>query len=278
MIFLLARQLLITPRSNSPFWEPIMSLFNSVPTRPSTMSRGMDRAIGLPGTPPAHGQVNNLQSLARAVAGGLGGTVTPGLAPVSMPADTYVYLLQDTIMRLREAEATIAEQKDRIEHLETLSMTDELTGLLNRRGLVEAFRRELSSTRRSGLGGVLVIVDLDGFKAINDMHGHLCGDWYLRQAARTLKDNVRAHDIVARFGGDEFAILLTHTDQAQGVMRAEALSDIFNAGTCQWQMLNLPLRGSFGIQPFAAGDQEEEVIRRADAGMYRAKRQARDGR
>ena len=256
-----------------------MSPFDTVPTRPMTMSRGLDRAMTFPGpSAPAHAPANSLQSLARVAAGGLGGAVSPDLGPVSMPADTYVYLLQDTIMRLREAEAKIAEQKERIEHLETLSMTDELTGLLNRRGFVEAFRRELASARRTGMGGVLVIIDLDGFKAINDTHGHLCGDWYLRQVARTLKENVRAHDIVARFGGDEFAVLLTHTDQAQGLARAEALSAIFNGAVCQWQMRSLPLRASFGTQSYGPGDQEEDVIRRADSGMYRVKRQAKSGR
>ncbi|OYQ32740.1 hypothetical protein CHU95_18460 [Niveispirillum lacus] len=237
------------------------------------MSRGVDRALSFP-TPPSapQGSVNSLQSLARSVVGGLGGTVSPDLGPVSINADTYVYLLQDTIMRLREAEAKIAEQKERIEHLETLSMTDELTGLLNRRGFVEAFRRELASVRRTGMGGVLVIIDLDGFKQINDTYGHLCGDWYLRQSARALRDNVRAHDIVARFGGDEFAVLLTHTDPTQGLARAETLSTTFNATACQWQMNRLPLRGSFGTHPFTGADLEEDVIRRADAGMYRAKR------
>lgn len=251
-----------------------MSPFDTVPTRPMTMSRGMDRALSFPPPPSApQGAVNNLTALARSVSGGLGGAaISPDLGPVSMNADTYVYLLQDTIMRLREAETKIAEQKERIEHLETLSMTDELTGLLNRRGFVEAFRRELASARRTGVGGVLVIIDLDGFKDINDTYGHLCGDWYLRQASRTLKENVRAHDIVARFGGDEFAVLLTHTDQSQGLIRAEALSSTFNASTCQWQMRSLALRASFGTHPFAGGDQEEDVIRRADAGMYRVKR------
>lgn len=254
-----------------------MSPFDTIPTRPMTMSRGLDRgmaAFTAPGTP----QTNSLHSMARAATGGLGGAVSPDLGPVSMNADTYVYLLQDTIMRLREAEAKITEQKERIEHLETLSMTDELTGLLNRRGFVEAFRRELAATRRTGVGGVLVIIDLDGFKAINDNHGHLCGDWYLRQTARVLKENVRANDIVARLGGDEFAVLLTYTDHAQGMARAEALSSIFNAAACQWQMHTLPMRGSFGTQAFGVGDQEEELIRRADAGMYRAKRKAKAAR
>lgn len=256
-----------------------MSRFDNVLTHPMATSRGLDRGLSYPPPPPAGlSQTNALHSMARAVAGGIGGAVSPGMGPVAMPADTYVYLLQDTIMRLREAEAKLAEQKERIEHLETLSMTDELTGLLNRRGFVEAFRRELASAGRSGVGGALVIIDLDGFKSVNDIHGHLCGDWYLRQTARVLKENVRGHDIVARFGGDEFAVLLTHTDQVQGMARADALSAIFNAQSCQWQMTTLPLRGSFGTQAFGPGDREEDLIRRADAGMYRNKRQARAAR
>ncbi len=254
-----------------------MSPLDTVPNYPMAKSLGMDRARSFTMPMPATGdrQGNSLHGLARTVAGGMGGAVSPDLGPVAMPADTYVFLLQDTIMRLREAEAKIEEQKERIAHLETLSMTDELTGLLNRRGFVEAFRRELAATRRTGMGGVLVIIDLDGFKAINDTHGHLCGDNYLRQSARTLRENVRAHDIVARFGGDEFAVLLTGTDATQGTARADALAEIFNNQSCTWQMTKLPLRASFGKQAYTGADKEEDVIRRADAGMYRAKRSVR---
>lgn len=251
-----------------------MSPFDTIPTRPNATSRGLDRGLSTFPAPTAQ-QTNSLHGMARSITGGLAGGLAPDLSPVSMSAETYVFLLQDTIIRLREAEAKIVQQKERIEHLETLSMTDELTGLQNRRGFVEALRRELASAKRSGVGGVLVIIDLDGFKAVNDTHGHLCGDWYLRQVAGVLKDNVRANDIVARFGGDEFAVLLTHTDKDQAMQRAQALSATFNAQVCRWQMHDLPIRGSFGMQAFGADDQEEDVIRRADAGMYKAKRKAK---
>ncbi len=192
----------------------------------------------------------------------------------TLPLDEAAYgkLLQDTLLRLRAAEVRIAEQKQRIDHLEALAMTDELTGLPNRRGFVDAFRRELASARRSGKGGVLVIVDLDGFKAVNDIHGHLCGDQYLRQVGRALADNVRAHDVVARFGGDEFAVLLTDVEAFQGTQRADALSRRFNELSCRWQMLDLPLRASFGVEAYGANDREEDVIRRADAAMYMIKK------
>lgn len=258
-----------------------MSLFDTTLSHPShatSAALGMDRGLPFPVPPrfPAHAQnvPNALAALARQMQPG----ASSGLGPVAMGPETYVYLLQDTIMRLREAEATIAEQKERIDQLETLSMTDELTGLLNRRGFVDAFRRELAGAKRTSVGGVLVIIDLDGFKNINDTHGHLCGDWYLRQAARTLQDNVRGHDIVARFGGDEFAVLLTRTEPCQGAARAEALAQVFNQQVCHWQLKALPLCASFGTEAYGPDDKEDEIVRRADAGMYRAKRSSRKGR
>ncbi|WP_169728483.1 GGDEF domain-containing protein [Niveispirillum irakense] len=180
--------------------------------------------------------------------------------------------------RLREAEATIASQRNRIDHLETLTMTDELTGLMNRRGFIQAFRRELAAAARRGHGGLLVMVDLNGFKMINDTHGHQCGDMYLRHVARALSDNVRAQDVVARLGGDEFAVLLTHVTPEQGQMRAAALAEQFHALSCPWMMEQLPLRASFGAQPFTGGDREDEVIRRADAAMYEMKKEAKAAR
>jgi len=154
-----------------------------------------------------------------------------------------------------------------------MTMTDELTGLANRRGFVEAFRRELAAVRRGTPAGVLVMVDLDGFKLINDTYGHLAGDSYLRQVARALTDSVRAQDVVARLGGDEFAVLLTRVDAEAGLARATALAEDFNARTATWQRHALPLRASFGAVPYKGGDREDEVIRRADALMYKVKGQ-----
>lgn len=195
----------------------------------------------------------------------------PGLIPLELPSESQGALLRDALLRLREAEATIAEQRERIDHLETLSMTDELTGLLNRRGLVEAFRRELAGAMRGGSGGVLVMVDLDGFKAINDTHGHLCGDHYLRHVAKVLRQNVRAQDVVARLGGDEFVVLLTRTAADKGQARADTLAKRFHAAACPWQRLALPLAASFGVHAYAPHDDAEKVMRQADAAMYKVK-------
>ena len=200
------------------------------------------------------------------------------LALPTLQADDVDPALLALRKRLWEAEATIAAQRERIDHLETLTLTDELTGLLNRRGFIQAFRRELATAMRRGHGGMLLIVDLNGFKAINDTYGHQCGDVYLRHAARALCDNVRGQDVVARLGGDEFAVLLTHLTPEQGQARAAALSGQFHARSCPWQMRELPLRASFGAHPFTGDDREEDVIRRADAAMYQMKKDAKAAR
>jgi diguanylate cyclase (GGDEF)-like protein len=180
--------------------------------------------------------------------------------------------LDETIALLAEARETIAQQQERIAYLESLTMTDELTGLLNRRGFYSHFRRELASARRSGTaGGLLVMIDLDGFKAINDTHGHVAGDSYLRQVALMIVSSVRQEDVVARLGGDEFAVLLTNTDVASGLARASELAALADACHAEWGGVSLPVRFSVGTQPYGAEDQEDEVMRRADSMMYGAK-------
>ncbi|PWC33285.1 GGDEF domain-containing protein [Azospirillum sp. TSO35-2] len=180
--------------------------------------------------------------------------------------------LDETIALLAEAKETIAQQQERIAYLESLTMTDELTGLLNRRGFYSHFRRELAAARRHGTaGGLLVMIDLDGFKAINDTHGHIAGDSYLRQVARLIVGNVRQEDVVARLGGDEFAVLLTNTDTGAGLARARQLAAIADASHVEWGGHALPVRFSVGTQPYGADDSEDEVMRRADVMMYGAK-------
>ncbi|WP_084536339.1 GGDEF domain-containing protein [Azospirillum halopraeferens] len=182
------------------------------------------------------------------------------------------WMLQNALSRLAEAQEMISRQQERIAYLESLTMTDELTGLLNRRGFYSHLRRELAAARRNATaGGVLVMIDLDGFKAINDTHGHGAGDAYLRQVARLLQSLVRAEDVVARPGGDEFMILLTNTDPGTGAARALQLAEAAQSRTVEWNGRTLPLRFSVGVHPYTAEDREEDVVRHADVKMYRNK-------
>lgn len=185
--------------------------------------------------------------------------------------------LEGARMALTEAEKVIRAQEERIRQLENLALTDELTGLLNRRGFILALQRELSMARRDkNAGGVLVMVDLDGFKSINDLWGHSAGDDYLQAVAHALVTEVRATDIVARIGGDEFAILFTHMNHESGVARMGKLEKSFNSRMIQWRDKVLPLRASFGLSVYAGTDTPEDIMQAADLRLYahKAKRRA----
>jgi len=183
--------------------------------------------------------------------------------------DSPLHRLRRTIEWVAEAKDTIASQQERIAYLESLTTTDELTGLLNRRGFNGHFRRELAHAQRlPASGGVLVMIDLDGFKEINDSLGHDAGDAVLCRVASLLGHLVRRQDVVARLGGDEFAVLLTSVDPAHGEARAAELALGLRAETVSWLGRTLPITLSVGCAPYGAGDREDAVMRRADAAMY----------
>jgi diguanylate cyclase (GGDEF)-like protein len=170
---------------------------------------------------------------------------------------------------LLEAHSMIRQQQDRIRHLENLAMTDELTGLLNRRGLMAELRREMAAAKRDSTAcGVLVIVDLDEFKKINDTYGHPVGDAYLQMVAAVLQGEVRSADIVARLGGDEFAILLTRIDSETGFARADKLKETLHAHAFDWHGHPIPLAASFGMTSFCGAERVEDIIGQADRCLY----------
>lgn len=170
-----------------------------------------------------------------------------------------------------QAEQRIAEQEARIQHLESLSTTDELTGLLNRRGFMEGLNRALQSARRYDEEGVLTFIDLDGFKTINDTHGHEAGDLILRRVSELLLSNVRKTDLVARIGGDEFAVLFVHAVKQVGRKRAEILRQILNASAVSYNGVMAPVRASLGCADYSCWSQPDEIMRKADRAMYREK-------
>ena len=171
-----------------------------------------------------------------------------------------------------EAHQLIATLQERVAYLETLTTTDELTGLLNRRGFFEHFRRELSHAKRDATaGGMLGMIDLNGFKAINDTLGHAAGDAMLCRVGQLLYTTVRSQDVVARLGGDEFAVLLTTIDPTNGAQRIATIAQTLNAETVIWRGYAMPITLSIGCATYGAHDQEEVVMRAADSAMYKNK-------
>lgn len=187
-------------------------------------------------------------------------------------ATTALDMLRDAHNALEEANRHITTQRSRIEHLENIATTDELTTLVNRRGFSEAFDRELDRTNRGQTkGGLLLMIDLDNFKVINDTYGHAAGDAALRLVADTLKTTVRRMDIAARLGGDEFVILFSNAEVMGAVDRAQQLAMRLNSLTLRWQGEKIPVRASIGMRAYAAGDTVETVLHGADCAMYDVK-------
>jgi diguanylate cyclase (GGDEF)-like protein len=186
-------------------------------------------------------------------------------------ADRQV-VLDWAVATVAQAEERVAALQARIEYLEGLSVTDELTGLLNRRGFLAQLDRALAAARRGGPHGVLMICDLDGFKAINDGYGHLIGDEALCQTASLLARNIRRADTVARLGGDEFAILLVGAHLVAARRKAQALAQIVAATVISVDNHQFKLGISFGLAAYSGEEPEEEVMNRADMAMYGQKR------
>ena len=181
--------------------------------------------------------------------------------------------LNQALALLRQAEHIIAWQRTHIERLETLSLTDDLTGLLNRRGFMQALAREAASVRRYGDAALVIAIDLDGFKAINDRYGHGAGDFVLTQVARRLTGALRDTDVVARLGGDEFACLLSRCASESVEDQVERLRAAIEIKPLKWGSESLSIGASIGLARVGDGTDDDlaAVLANADSVMYRDK-------
>lgn len=163
-----------------------------------------------------------------------------------------------------------------LERIQTLATRDELTGLLNRRAMVELLAREHPRIERGQGPLSLALIDIDWFKRINDTHGHQTGDAVLRRFAELLQARLRAADALARWGGEEFLLLMPGTgrDAAQAVLERLRAS-VIDGG---FEQVAPGLRVSFsaGVVQCGDGESRDQALERADAGLYRAKQQGRD--
>ena len=168
------------------------------------------------------------------------------------------------------AEALLVEQR-------RLALTDPLTQLPNREALNGQLSREEERYRRYGRPLSLAVCDIDRFKAVNDRYGHATGDAVLREVAACLRESLRETDFVARFGGEEFVILLPETapEQAAGALDTVRMAVAARRVECRGAA-PLSVTVSFGVACFGEGDDAERVFIRADAALYQAKGAGRD--
>ncbi|TCS98054.1 PAS domain S-box-containing protein/diguanylate cyclase (GGDEF)-like protein [Tepidimonas ignava] len=186
-------------------------------------------------------------------------------------------------LRITGTHLDVTERREALREIEQLAFYDPLTGLANRRLLLDRLGRALASAQRDGCHGGLLFVDLDHFKKINDGLGHGAGDAVLREVAQRLQQNVRETDTAARMGGDEFLVLLPELDRDLSVAASAARRVADKLAAVLAQPYALPqserlvtVTTSIGIALFPDREADAEtLLRRADTAMYRAKAEGR---
>ena len=178
----------------------------------------------------------------------------------------YEYTRQRSIQRIQNL-------NDKFEHL---AMHDVLTELPNRRFIQEELNRELARSERNKSPLSIVLCDIDKFKQVNDTYGHECGDQILRYFARTLNESVRKQDLVARWGGEEFLIILPDTPGESAEHLAESVRQKLERSQYHNGEISLNVTASFGVCELESGNTTSQALSDADEALYVAKRQGRN--
>jgi len=190
----------------------------------------------------------------------------------SIPSELAVLLGE-----IERLEAELKAERARVQELEATADCDALTGVFNRRGFDRELKRSLAYVKRYWTRAALLYVDLDGFKPVNDAHGHAAGDAVLKAVGATLSVNVRASDTVARIGGDEFALILWNLGEADAASKSWALEAAVGETIVDWNGATLGVGASIGFVMLTPSDELAEVLARADHAMY-ARKAARKSR
>ena len=172
----------------------------------------------------------------------------------------------------QHAEARIHDLEAELQQLSEMVREDQLTGSLNRRGLDEAFVREASRADRRDSPMCVAMLDLDDFKRLNDTHGHVAGDEALRHLVRLIKQTLRATEVVARFGGEEFVILMPDTKADDAAMVLTRLQRKLTKRFFLYENQRLLITFSGGVAQRLPGEDQVAVVKRADDAVYRAKK------
>jgi diguanylate cyclase (GGDEF)-like protein len=195
---------------------------------------------------------------------------------LGIPESEFTPRVRDAIMSLmtevERLRKDLERTKARLENVETVADQDGLLPVLNRRAFVREMSRTISFAERYDAPASLIYFDLDGFKAVNDTHGHAAGDAALHYVAAFLTANVRESDIVGRLGGDEFGVILAKADRPQSEAKARALADGFLAEPFKWRNKPLALSFAYGVHTFKKGETPDTAMATADKAMYASKR------
>jgi len=183
--------------------------------------------------------------------------------------DKFSILVQQCILGLRRAML--------YKQVQELSITDTLTGVFTRKHYLERLVEEIDYSRKFNYPFSLLMLDIDYFKKFNDHYGHLVGDAILKFISKLIKDNLRQVDLLCRYGGEEFSIILTNTDKEGGKLAAERIRNSVENGSIKVYDEELKVTISIGVAAFPGdGKNERILIEKADKALYRAKEKGRN--
>jgi len=157
------------------------------------------------------------------------------------------------------------------EKIQRQATTDGLTGLVNHKTFYEILEKELWRSRRYGGRISLIMVDVDNLKKINDVYGHRAGDKVIREISKRIKECIRQIDTAARYGGDEFAVILLNTSLSDATVVAQRMVDAVANSTTTWNKEHIPLSISVGLGQYDADSTPEDITSRSDQALYTAK-------
>lgn len=184
--------------------------------------------------------------------------------------------LQQRIVELERTEAVLKREIRMLRiangELERVALRDSLTPLYNRRHFVNALNERIARLRRNPGTAAVIFADVDTMKSINDQFGHAAGDFALIHVARLLSEAVRTSDVVARIGGDEFAVILDDITESAAEAKMVELRQLMTEIECVYSGATVPVSASFGFTMVGGEDNDEAVMKRADRGMYAMKR------
>ncbi len=180
--------------------------------------------------------------------------------------------------RVRSHNKVIAESYGELRKFERHATTDALTGLGNRHSMEESFPREIARCKQDELPISLIMIDVDNLKEFNDLFGHIAGDRVLAAVSRILRTQFRSRDVLIRYGGDEFAILLPQVDANAAFIIADRVRVCVSGETADGSdsLIQIPIRISMGVAGLTEDGTLDDLIRDADAALYRAKRAGRN--
>ena len=250
---------------NAAIWDPLLAVGDAQPAQREEAAR---RALGEPGA--AQAVIDDV-CFPMIVAGHPVGVLGVSAAPPLRDHERSMLAAAAALLGVSVKNAQLFRE------VHDNSVRDMLTGCFNRRHALEVMDAELRRARRSSQPLSLVMFDLDHFKAINDTHGHLCGDAVLAAIGVRMKAVLRTSDLRCRYGGEEFLALLPDTPLGGACRVAENLRQDIADHPVTWNGMSIPITASFGVTGIMPGEVDPLVLMaRADGALYRAKQDGRN--